>query len=114
MTTQRAAIVLIESGKIALIRRCRSGTYYLFPGGGLEAAESARNAAAREALEELGLQVTVGKLLATVHYQGNTQEYFASVVVQGVFGTGSGSEMSLPPNSTNGTYTPVWFAAGFS
>ena len=39
MTTlsPRARIVLVEHGKVALIRRVRDGhTYYLFPGGGVE------------------------------------------------------------------------------
>jgi len=56
--TPRARIVLVDHGKLALIKRVRDGrTYYLFPGGGVEEGETPQDAARREAFEELGVEV---------------------------------------------------------
>jgi len=59
----RAAVVIVENGRVALIERVRDGrTYFVFPGGGVEVGETPENAAVREAEEELGVNV---KLLGT-------------------------------------------------
>ena len=92
----RARIVLIEHGKVALIRRVRDGhTYYLFPGGGVEDGETPEEAARREAVEELGVEVELGPL---VH-----QESFG--------GTGSWPDHALLTDrerERSGTHEPVW------
>lgn len=107
---QRSAVVIIEKGRLALIRRERDGlVYHLFPGGGVELGETAEHAAAREAREELGLEVEVLRLLADVEFRGNRQVFFAARTTGGAFGTGTGREMSNPPGGS-GTYTAVWLA----
>ena len=51
----RSRVVLVREGEVALMRRARDGQdYYVFPGGGIEAGETAEAAAAREVWEELG------------------------------------------------------------
>ena len=40
-----------------------NGLYYNFPGGGIEEYETAKQAVAREVLEESGLTVDVGELV---------------------------------------------------
>jgi 8-oxo-dGTP pyrophosphatase MutT (NUDIX family) len=56
----RAGIVLIRDGKVALIERHRAGLdYFVFPGGGVDEGESPEQAAIREAMEELGVQVAI-------------------------------------------------------
>ncbi|MCC6569407.1 MAG: NUDIX domain-containing protein, partial [Anaerolineales bacterium] len=56
----RAGVVLIENNKIALIERHRAGLeYFVFPGGGVDEGESPEQAAVREAMEELGVEVVV-------------------------------------------------------
>lgn len=101
----RGAVVIVESGKVALIERVNErGTYYVFPGGGVEPGETIRDAAIREAYEELGLSVRLGELLCVVHFT-DEQHYFAAHTVAGAFGAGNGPEVSSPGA---GSYRPVW------
>ncbi len=106
--------MLIEDDRVALIRRERAGAspYYLFPGGGIEAGETAEQAAVREAHEELGIQVRLEGLLAVVAFNGSTQKYFRASRVAGRFGTGTGEEMGATAASDTGSHTPVWMPLG--
>jgi 8-oxo-dGTP diphosphatase len=107
----RAAALIVRDGQVALIERrnsSRGALYHLFPGGGIEAGESAPEAVAREAEEELGLTVTVSRLIADVRYNGNQQLYFAAEITGGVFGAGQGAEMLGQVAPEAGSYTPVW------
>jgi 8-oxo-dGTP diphosphatase len=105
----RAAVILIENDKIALIERHRSGGhYFVFPGGKVKSGESLQEAAAREAEEELGLNVKIDIQVAEAWYLGSPQFYFLAEAIGGQFGHGSGSEMSCTPESKKGSYLLVW------
>jgi 8-oxo-dGTP diphosphatase len=106
--SHRAAILLIESGQIALIERHRQGVHYFtFPGGHVEPGETPEQAAVRETEEELGLQVTVKRLLATIWWHDKPQYYYLVERAGGEFGSGTGEEMHNPlPDK--GSYEPVW------
>jgi 8-oxo-dGTP diphosphatase len=105
----RAAIILFQASNIALIERYRSGEhYFVFPGGKIKKAETAPIAAAREAWEELGLQVNIGQMIAEIWYLGVPQYYFLAESFAGQFGHGTGSEMNNRLDSEKGTYLPVW------
>lgn len=107
MKRVRGAVVIVADGKVALIERVNDrGTYYVFPGGGVEPGETVRDAAIREAYEELGLTVRLGELLCIVHF-ADDQYYFAAHVLAGTFGTGRGKEL-LAADSKSGSYRPVW------
>jgi 8-oxo-dGTP diphosphatase len=107
----RAAVILIENNKIALIERYRSGQhYFVFPGGKVKSGESPIEAAARETEEELGLKVKIGSLVAEVYYLGVPQYYFLAEPISGLFGNGDGAEMSSLPGSEKGSYYPIWMA----
>jgi ADP-ribose pyrophosphatase YjhB (NUDIX family) len=109
MTHIRSGILLIEDEKVALIRRVNArGTYYLFPGGTVEAGESPEEAAVREAREELGLEVRLSGLAAVVEYGDTEQRFYLAQRIGGVFGMGEGEELVSPAGSARGTYTPVW------
>ncbi|MCK1992156.1 NUDIX domain-containing protein [Peribacillus muralis] len=101
----RGSIILKVKDKVALIRRCREGTaYYVFPGGGIEKAETPEQAGKREAFEELGVKVEVKDCLAVVPFNG-IQYFFLGDIIEGVLGTGNGEEYN---DSERGTYQPMW------
>jgi 8-oxo-dGTP pyrophosphatase MutT (NUDIX family) len=105
----RAAVILILNDKIALIERHRSGRhYFVFPGGKIEAGETPAVAAKREIMEELGLEVKIGPMVAEVWYQGTPQYYFLADRTGGQFSHGTGTEMSSPLDSEKGSYHPIW------
>jgi 8-oxo-dGTP diphosphatase len=104
----RSGILLLQDDKVALIERHRAGLHYFsFPGGHVDTGETPEQAAIRETKEELGLQVTLIKLVAKFEWQGNWQYYYEVKAVGGVFGSGTGQEMHSP-SLERGTYCPVW------
>ena len=108
----RAGVVLIQDGKVALIERHRAGLdYFVFPGGGVDEGESPEQAAVREAMEELGVEVAIKQKIAEVRLgQKSRQVYFLVEQVGGEFGTGAGEEYtdSDPHSPEEGIYIPVW------
>lgn len=66
MLRVRVALVIIHKGKILLVKHRKEGReYWLLPGGGLENNETVEMCAVREAMEETGLNISLGKLLFT-------------------------------------------------
>lgn len=108
----RAGVVLIQDGRVALIERRRAGTeYFVFPGGGTDEDETPEQAAVRESMEELGIEVTIKQKIAEIHYgQKSRQVYFLVEQTGGEFGTGTGEEYtdSDPENPEEGIYVPIW------
>lgn len=105
----RAAVVVRDEDRIALIKRVRDGhTYFLFPGGGIRLGEMPAEAATREAQEELGLSVVLGPRLLIEEYRGETQHYFSALAVGGEFGTGTAEELRTSGTTDDSTYEPVW------
>jgi 8-oxo-dGTP diphosphatase len=108
----RARIVLVDHGRVALIRRVRAGrTYYLFPGGGVEDGETPQEAARREAFEELGVEVELGPLVHEESFGGTIFLYYDAWIVGGSFGTGSWPDHALLTDrerEQSGTHEPVW------
>jgi 8-oxo-dGTP diphosphatase len=82
----RAAVVLRDEGRVALVRRVRDGhTYFDFPGGDIRRGEQPAETAVREAHEELGVQVVLGPRLLIEEFRGQTAHYYSAVVVGGEF-----------------------------
>jgi 8-oxo-dGTP pyrophosphatase MutT (NUDIX family) len=108
----RAGIVLIRDGKVALIERHRAGLdYFVFPGGGVDDGESLEQAAIREAMEELGIEVAIKQRVAEIQLgHKSRQVYFLVEHVAGQFGTGAGEEYTdADPNDPDeGIYIPIW------
>jgi 8-oxo-dGTP diphosphatase len=103
----RSRVVIAQDGKLALIKRIRNGTtYYVFPGGGIEPGETAEVAAMREAHEELGVNVRLGRLVATDRFNDVTVYFYTAQITGGKFGTGCGPEFQ--PGRGRGIYEPVW------
>jgi 8-oxo-dGTP pyrophosphatase MutT (NUDIX family) len=60
----RAQVVLIENGRVLMVRLQRPGrSFWVLPGGAIESGETPQEAAIREVREETGLQVTIDRLL---------------------------------------------------
>jgi 8-oxo-dGTP pyrophosphatase MutT (NUDIX family) len=109
MAQIRSGVIIIEYGKVAVIQRVNfKGTYFLFPGGGVEKEETVEEAAMREAREELGVEIVLAGLAAVVEFGQNEQHYYLAQIISGVFGSGQGEELSSIAASPAGTYTPVW------
>ncbi len=105
MTRNRGAAIIVQEGKIALIKRIREGeTYYVFPGEGIEEGETPEEATKREIFEELGVHIKVEHLIAKVEYKG-TECYFNADIVGGVFGSGKAEEFEM---KDRGIYIPLW------
>ena len=108
----RAGIILIEDNKVALIERHRAGLdYFVFPGGGVDEGESPEQGAIREAMEELGVQVTIKQKVAEIHFGPTSKHiYFLVERVGGEFGSGTGEELtdSDPDHPQEGIYIPIW------
>ena len=108
----RAGIVLIQGDQVALIERHRAGLdYFVFPGGGVDEGETPEQAAIREAMEELGIEVAIKQKVAEVQLgQKSKQVYFLVEQIGGEFGTGAGEEyMDADPNDPEeGIYIPIW------
>ena len=108
----RAGIVLIEDNKVALIERHRGGLdYFVFPGGGVDEGETPEQAAIRETMEELGVEVIIKQKVAEINIGSKSRQiYFLVERVGGEFGAGTGEEFTdADPNDPDeGIYIPIW------
>ena len=107
MMRDRAASIIIEENKVAVMKRIRGDSiYYVFPGGGIEPGETPEVAAKRETFEELGVEIVIENCFGIVNYEG-AQYYFLSTIVKGIFGSGKGEEFR-GINPSKGSYEPMW------
>ena len=106
---QRAAGIIVKDGKILLLHRQKAGrTYYIIPGGGLEAGETPQQAAKREIKEETDLDVEIGELICEITGGYGYPEYFFAVKnIQGEARLG-GEE--LEKNCEENHYAIAWIA----
>jgi len=112
VTGSRAAVVIVENGRVALIRRVRAGrVYYLFPGGRVEEGESLEEAAVREAREELGVEVELDGIVHEERFGGIPMRYFRARITGGEFGTGLWPDHAAETplrREKSGTHEAVW------
>ncbi|TSC69467.1 MAG: DNA mismatch repair protein MutT [Parcubacteria group bacterium Gr01-1014_56] len=76
--------VILNDGKLLVVKHTREADYYALPGGHLNSGEDVKECLRREILEELGIEPKIGKLLYinTFIDKGNVQpvEFFFEVI----------------------------------
>ncbi len=73
----RACAIIIRDGKLLTLRRRKEGReYHVLPGGKIEKGETPEEACVREAQEETGLTVTLGRKVVTIRNLGRTEDYY--------------------------------------
>jgi 8-oxo-dGTP pyrophosphatase MutT (NUDIX family) len=107
----RAGVVIVRAGRLALIERHRGGQHYFaVPGGGIEKGESIAEAAHREAEEELGVPVTLGSLRVSINHREEDgtfqQQWYFDATVDTDAIVVAGPELDNHPSK--GTYEAVW------
>ncbi len=103
------AVVIDPAGRVLFIRREREGqVWWTLPGGTVEPGEGPAEAAAREVLEESGLEVRLGPLGHRIFRHGRLQLYYLAEPVRQVHPGGTGPEFAPGVADTRGTYTPEW------
>jgi 8-oxo-dGTP diphosphatase len=106
-TRIRSSAIIIEDGKILLIHRRKEGKeYWVFPGGGVERDETAKEAVVREVREETGLEVSCSQKFAEHEERGKKHPFFICKIVQGGELVFSGPEEQTKDN----WYQPKWKA----
>jgi len=95
--TLRVAGLLVDERRVLMVEQARgSERYWLVPGGGVQFGETLSDALRREFLEELGLRVGVGRLLAIVESISPDPAY-AKHVVHLIFEVSAAREMPPVP-----------------
>jgi len=124
MTVPRGAAVVVDGGRVLVIRRfvrfdevaacawcrpeapaCPGHHYAVLPGGHVEAGESAAETAVRELAEETSLTARVDRLLHTGLHRDREASYF---VMAGVAGTPVLGGEEVGENSPDNSFTLAW------
>ena len=83
-------IITDDRGRIVLVKRAIEPGYgkWVFPGGYVDRGEEVQVAAVREAREEVGLDVRLGRLINVYSYAGRTPVIvvYAATVIGGILG----------------------------
>jgi 8-oxo-dGTP diphosphatase len=100
-----ARCVILKDGKLLLIREHMENTWET-PGGGVEAGETLEQTARREALEESGYEVKIGKVLSVS--MGDTRRVNGLKKLCVMFEAELGKKVAEPQSDVNGV---KWFSA---
>lgn len=113
MGKERVRAIIVEQGKILLIKKIFPDCiYWVFPGGGVEEGEDVTEALKRECLEELGITVEVQELFTKEVSQkketeGEMEYFYTARIIGGALGKGVGPEYE-PNSDYSGEYELVW------
>jgi 8-oxo-dGTP diphosphatase len=102
----RAAAVVLDGGRVLLIKRYwRGRDYAVLPGGGIEAGETPEEAALRELAEETTLTGSIDRLLWTGRHDERPAWYF---LMRDVRGEAVLSGPEAVANSPENRFELVW------
>jgi 8-oxo-dGTP diphosphatase len=106
----RAAAVVLDGGRVLLVKRFwRGRDYAVLPGGGIEAGETPEEAAVRELAEETTLTAAIDRLLWTGRHDERPAWYF---LVREVRGEPVLSGPEAVANRPNNRFELVWAGPG--
>ncbi|STB64710.1 Bifunctional NMN adenylyltransferase/Nudix hydrolase [Chromobacterium violaceum] len=107
---QRASIVIIENGRLLLMRRVKPGKeYYVLPGGNIKRNETPAMACVRETREETGLNVWLEEgPLCVLESESRTEHVFVAREHRGMLRLGGPELAKLSPDNH---YELVWLDA---
>lgn len=73
--TAARAVIICDGKLLAIKMRDRRGVFYILPGGGQNPGETLEDAVRRECREEVGLEVSVKRLLYIREYIGKNHNF---------------------------------------
>lgn len=105
----RAACIIIYNGKLITIYRekivnGKLKKYYVIPGGGVEKGETILEAAKREIMEELGIEIEVTDKYFYLEKEDAKEYFYIAKYVLGKIGSGTGPEFTNRNVEKYGTY----------
>lgn len=102
----RASIIIIDEGRLLLMKRVKSGKVrYVLPGGTIKSGETPAMACVRETREETGLTVWLGDKLGEFEHKGRLEHVFIASKHRGTLQLG-GPE--LAKMSEDNQYHLLW------
>ncbi|UTH72722.1 NUDIX domain-containing protein [Chromobacterium sp. IIBBL 290-4] len=105
----RAAIIIIEGGRLLLMRRVKPDKdYYALPGGNIKKNETPAMACVRETREETGLNVWLGGEVCVLEGNKRTEHVFLAREHRGMLRLGGPELAKL---SADNHYELVWLDA---
>lgn len=105
------AVIFDDNDNLILIKRenkpnSKHKLFYCFPGGHLEKGETYEDACIREVEEELGIKVTIEKLLYEIENTdiNKFEKFYICKYISGILGTGTGEEFTKRNEEKYGKY----------
>lgn len=106
---KRMGGIIIDNNSLLVIERFLNELYYTIPGGHKENFDiNSKETLKREMIEEVGLEVSVGKKIMSISYNNELQEYYLCNITGGKLGKGTGLEYNEDYIKIHGTYNPLY------
>lgn len=106
---RRASIVIVEHGRLLLMRRVKpEKEFFVLPGGNIKKNETPAMACVRETREETGLNVWLGGELCVLVSDSRTEHVFVAREHRGMLRLGGPELAKLAPDNH---YELVWLDA---
>jgi len=102
----RAAVVIVQDGRLLMMQRIKNGKeYFVLPGGTIKAGETPAMACVRETREETGLHIWLGELQCQLEHKGRVEYVFLASKFRGTLQLGGPERERMTPDNQ---YHLVW------
>lgn len=103
-----AVVIAYKNGQALLLKRGESAPWnpgkWDFPGGGINKGETPKEAAAREALEEVSMEVRTLRELTVIDVEGEDVHFFTTDFY---FGNGPNGTLAVGPEHDEFKWVPI-------